>query len=40
MEDQPVARPLHTHRTIQTQNKSTKIYMLKVGFKSKIPVFE
>jgi hypothetical protein len=25
--DQPVARPLHTHRTIQTQNKYTQTFM-------------
>jgi hypothetical protein len=28
MEDQPVARPLPTHRTTQTQNKRTQTFML------------
>jgi hypothetical protein len=38
--DQPVARPLPTHRTTQTQNKCTQISMPWVGFKPTIPVFE
>jgi hypothetical protein len=37
--NQPVARPLPTHRTIQTQNKRTQS-MLWFGFESTIPVFE
>jgi hypothetical protein len=39
-EYQPVARPLHTHRTAQTQNKSMQTSMLQVGFESTIPIFE
>jgi hypothetical protein len=38
--NQPVARPLSTHRTIQTQNKRTQTSVLWVGFKPMIPVFE
>jgi hypothetical protein len=38
--DQPVARPLPTHRTTQTQNKRTQTSMPQVGFESTIPVFE
>jgi hypothetical protein len=38
--DQPVARPLPTHRTSQTQNKRTLTSMLRVGFEPTIPVFE
>jgi hypothetical protein len=38
--DQPVARPLPTHRTTQTQNKLTQTSMPLVGFEPKIPVFE
>jgi hypothetical protein len=30
--DQPVARPLPTHRTTQTQNKHTQTAMPSVGF--------
>jgi hypothetical protein len=37
--DQPVARPLHTHRTTQTQNESTQISMPRVGFEPTIPAF-
>jgi hypothetical protein len=40
MGDQPVARPLPTHRTTQTQNKRTQTSMLRVGFEPTIPVFE
>jgi hypothetical protein len=36
--DQPVARPLPTHRTTQTQNKNTQTSM-RVGFEPTIPVF-
>jgi hypothetical protein len=35
-----VAWPLTAHRTAQTQNKRTQIYMPKVGFKPTVPVFE
>jgi hypothetical protein len=35
--DQPVARPLPAHRTIQTQNKSTQTFMSPVGFEPTIP---
>jgi hypothetical protein len=38
--DQPVARPLTTHRTTQTQNKRTQTSMSPVGFKPTIPVFK
>jgi hypothetical protein len=38
--DQPVARPLPTHRTTQTQNKRTQTSMPRVGFEPTIPVFE
>jgi hypothetical protein len=38
--DQPVARPLPTHITTQTQNKRTQTSMPRVGFEATIPVFE
>jgi hypothetical protein len=38
--DQPVARPLPTHKTTQIQNKSTQTSMLLVGFEPTMPVFE
>jgi hypothetical protein len=38
--DQPVARPLPTHRTTQTQNKRTQTSMPRVGFEPTIPVFQ
>jgi hypothetical protein len=38
--DQPVARPLPTHRTTQIQNKRTQTSMPWVGFKPTTPVFE
>jgi hypothetical protein len=38
--DQPVARPLPTHRTAQTQNKRTQTSMPQVGFEPTIPAFE
>jgi hypothetical protein len=38
--DQPVARPLSTHRTAQTQNKRTQTSKPEVGFEPTIPVFE
>jgi hypothetical protein len=38
--DQPVARPLPTHRTSQTQNKRTQTFMPGVGFEPTTPVFE
>jgi hypothetical protein len=38
--DQPVARPLPTHRTTQTQNKRTKTSMPQVGLEPTTPVFE
>jgi hypothetical protein len=37
---QPVARPQHTQRTIQTQNKRTQTSMPLVVFEPTIPVFE
>jgi hypothetical protein len=37
--DQPVARPLPTHRTIQAQNKRTQAPMPRVGFKTTTPAF-
>jgi hypothetical protein len=39
-EDQPVARPLPTHRTTQTQNKHRETSMPRAGFEPTIPVFE
>jgi hypothetical protein len=38
--DQPVARPLPTHRTTQTQNKLTQTSMPWGGFEPTIPAFE
>jgi hypothetical protein len=38
--DQPVARPLPTHRTAQTQNKRTQPSMPRLGFEPTIPAFE
>jgi hypothetical protein len=38
--DQPVARPLLTHRTTQTQNKRTLTSLPWVGFEPTIPAFE
>jgi hypothetical protein len=38
--DQPIAKPLPTHRTTQTQNKRIHTSMPWVGFESTIPVFE
>jgi hypothetical protein len=40
MGDQPVARPLHTYRKTQAQNKCTQTSMPRVGFGPTIPVFE
>jgi hypothetical protein len=40
MGDQPVIRPLPTHRTTQTQNKHTQTSMPGVGFEPTIPAFE
>jgi hypothetical protein len=38
--DQPVARPLPTHKTTQTQNKRTHTSMPRVGFEPTTPAFE
>jgi hypothetical protein len=38
--DQPVVRPLPTHKTKQTQNKRTRTSMALVGFELMIPTFE
>jgi hypothetical protein len=38
--DQPIARPLPTHRTTQIQNKLTQRSMPWVGFEHTIPMFE
>jgi hypothetical protein len=38
--DQPVTRPLPTHRTTQTQNKLTQIYIPRVGFEPTTPAFK
>jgi hypothetical protein len=38
--DQPVARPLPTHRIAQTQNKRTQTSISWVGFEPTIPAFE
>jgi hypothetical protein len=40
MGDQPVARPLPTHRTTQTQNRRTQTSMPGVGFEPKVPVLQ
>jgi hypothetical protein len=37
--DQPIARPLPTHKT-QLQNKRTQTYIPRVGFEPTIPMFE
>jgi hypothetical protein len=39
-EDKPVARPLPTHRTTETQNKRTQTSVPQVGFEPTVPVFE
>jgi hypothetical protein len=38
--NQPVARPLPTHRTTQTQNKRTQRSMPWAGFETTIPLFK
>jgi hypothetical protein len=38
--DQPVVRPVPTHRTTQTQNKRIQTSMARVGFEPAIQVFE
>jgi hypothetical protein len=38
--DQPISRPLPTHRTTQTQNNRTQTSMSRVGFESTNPAFE
>jgi hypothetical protein len=38
--DQRDVRPLPTHKTTQTQNKSTETSMPRVGFEPTIPAFE
>jgi hypothetical protein len=38
--DQPLARPLPTHRRTQTQNKHTQISMPPVGFESTVSVLD
>jgi hypothetical protein len=38
--DQPVARPLPTHRATQIQNKRTQTSIPRVGFEPMIAVFE
>jgi hypothetical protein len=38
--DQPVARPLRTHRTTQIQNKRTQTFMSRMGFEPTIQLFE
>jgi hypothetical protein len=40
MGNQPVARPLPTHKTAQTQNKRTQSSMPRVRFEPTTPVFE
>jgi hypothetical protein len=40
MGDQPVARPLPTHKTTQTQNKRTQTPMPRVGFGPMTPGFK
>jgi hypothetical protein len=38
--DQPVGRPLSTHRTAQTEQTHTQRTMPQVGFQHTVPVFE
>jgi hypothetical protein len=38
--DQPVARPLPTYRTTETQNKRTQTSMPRDGFEPTVPAFE
>jgi hypothetical protein len=38
--DQPVARPLPTHRSTQTQNKRTQTSMPRMGYEPTTPVLE
>jgi hypothetical protein len=38
--NQPVARPLPTHRTTRTQNKRTQTSMPRKGFEPTTPVLE
>jgi hypothetical protein len=38
--DEPVTRPLPTHRTTQTLNKRTQTSMTRVGFEPTIPAFQ
>jgi hypothetical protein len=38
--DQPVERPLPTHKTTQTQNKRTQTFMPQVGFEPTTPKFK
>jgi hypothetical protein len=38
--DQPVARPLPTHRRTQPQNKRTQTPMPRMGFEPTIPAFQ
>jgi hypothetical protein len=38
--DQPVTRPLPTHRTTQRQNKRTQTSMPRMGFEHTIPASE
>jgi hypothetical protein len=38
--DQPIARPLPTHITTQTQNKCTQTFMPRAGFEPTIAVFD
>jgi hypothetical protein len=40
MGDESVARPLHTHRATQTQNKRTQTSMPGVGFEPTNPVLQ
>jgi hypothetical protein len=40
VEDQPIARPLPTYRTTQTQNKRAQTSMPRVAFEPMIPMFE
>jgi hypothetical protein len=40
MGDQPIARPLPTHRATQTRNKRTETSMTQRRFEPTIPVFE
>jgi hypothetical protein len=40
MEDQPIVRPLPTHRTAQPQNKRRQTFLLQLRFEPTTPPFD